>query len=323
MTLMLCTGALEGCRIGNTNIVFDENIAVGSSVFTVNGKSCSLKEAKVYLCNYKNLYGTAYNVDLWKYDFGEDSLEAYVKDVTLDELSRILCMEQVAKEQGITLTEEEKSLVKQAAKVYYESLNDIERSYMGVHQDDLEDYYTRYALAEKLYDTMTGDITAEVSDDEARIIHIYQMYVSDQEQAKAAASKLEAGSDFVSVAGSYNELTDCELTIGRGVLPEEIEEIAFNLNDGETATLISYDGGYYFLECISKYEEELTEANKAVLLLKKKESAFQEVYGLFVEDSSVKLNEGVWNKVSIADQAPDITTNSFFAVYEQIMEEES
>ena len=41
--------------------------------------------AKLYLSNYRNLYGSAYGMDLWQYDFGDASLEDYVKDVTLQE----------------------------------------------------------------------------------------------------------------------------------------------------------------------------------------------------------------------------------------------
>ena len=78
---------LTGCRIGNKNIVVS-NILNDRQVFKIEGTVCSLKEARVYLTNYQNIYGTAYGVDLWKHDFGDDSLVKYIKAVTMEELTR-------------------------------------------------------------------------------------------------------------------------------------------------------------------------------------------------------------------------------------------
>lgn len=47
---------LTGCRIGNKNIVVS-NILNDRQVFKIEGTVCSLKEARVYLTNYQNIYG--------------------------------------------------------------------------------------------------------------------------------------------------------------------------------------------------------------------------------------------------------------------------
>ena len=57
-----------------------------------------LKEAKVYLVNYQNIYGTAYGLDLWQHDFGDSSLENYVKNITMRELAQVVCLDHLAKE---------------------------------------------------------------------------------------------------------------------------------------------------------------------------------------------------------------------------------
>ena len=72
---------LCGCQIGDTQFVFQKNTANKKEVFTLNGEACSLTEAKLYLSNYRNIYGNAYGIELWGYDFGEDSLEEYIKEV--------------------------------------------------------------------------------------------------------------------------------------------------------------------------------------------------------------------------------------------------
>ena len=84
------------------------------NVFQINDEKYPEEIAKLYLCNYRNLYGKTNGLDLWQ---GEDtaSLESYVKDVTIQELSQIVCMDLLAKEQEITLTQEEKEKTGKAA----------------------------------------------------------------------------------------------------------------------------------------------------------------------------------------------------------------
>ena len=90
MTACVCalSMALTGCQIGNKDIVVSGTLS-SRQVFTLDKSACSLKEAKVYLANYQNIYGTAYTIDLWQHDFGDASLLDYVKDITLEELKAL------------------------------------------------------------------------------------------------------------------------------------------------------------------------------------------------------------------------------------------
>ena len=111
LVVALLSTTLSGCKIGNTEIVLNSNSVGRNHVFSINGDKCTKEEARLFLCNYQNIYGYTYGVDLWEYDFSQldpdCSLEEYVKDVTLSELTNIMCMEQLAKQQEITLTEAE------------------------------------------------------------------------------------------------------------------------------------------------------------------------------------------------------------------------
>ena len=78
---------LTGCQLGEKKFVLDLHRVGKSTVFSIDDTECYVKEAKLYLCNYKNLYGNEYGVNLWNYDFGDESLDDYVKDVTIDELT--------------------------------------------------------------------------------------------------------------------------------------------------------------------------------------------------------------------------------------------
>ena len=263
-----------------------------------------------------NLYGTAYGMNLWEYDFGEKSLEKYVKDVTLDELSRIACMEQVAQQLDIELTENEKQKVSRLAKEYLASLTGDEIAFMGIHEEDLVEFYSRYALADKLYNAMTEGKTQEVSDDEARVIRLQQIVVADKETADSIAEKLAQEEDFSALANSLNESSNGEITVARGKLPKAVEEVAFNMENGEVSGAIQTDEGYYFVKCINKYDEDLTERNKEILRVQKVKEKFEQTYTNFTEQAEVKFNRTAWEEVKVPLDK-NVNTRDFFELFDK------
>lgn len=317
MTACVCalSMALTGCQIGNKDIVVSGTLS-GRQVFTLDKSACSLKEAKVYLANYQNIYGTAYTIDLWQHDFGDASLLDYVKDITLEELTRVYTMDLLAQSQEVTLSEEETAKVAEAAKEYYASLSEDETAYMDIAEADIAEYYTHYALAQKLYHSLTNGVNEEVSDDEARVMEIMQIYVTDEDRAHEVEQKLAQGDDFASVANNYNELSAIQVTVSRDDLPDEVEEVAFQLDDNAVSGMIAAGNGYYFIKCLNKYNEELTEANKSNIVEKREKEAFDDVYNEFVASLSSRLNTDLWDGIELTTDG-SIQTNSFFAVFEK------
>ncbi|MGN0349206.1 MAG: peptidyl-prolyl cis-trans isomerase [Roseburia sp.] len=311
---VLCVAMLfSGCQIGGKQFVFS-GMGVSRQVFEIGGRSCSTKEARVYLANYQNIYGTAYGLDLWQHDFGDDALVDYVKNVALAELTRVYCMDLLAESRGITLTEEEKKKTEEAGKEYYESLSREERAYMDVSKSDVKKYYMHYALAAKLYSSLTDGINEEVSDDEARVMEIMQIFVTDSGKAWEISAKLSSGDDFVTVANNYNELATIQVTIARDDVPPAVEEIAFAMDNNEISEMIAAENGYYFIKCLNKYNVELTEANKSNIVEKREKAAFDDVYNEYVSSLTSSINEEVWESITL-DTSGAITTNSFFDVF--------
>ena len=128
IAMLMCLG---GCQIGNRQIVVSGSLS-DKQVFKIGSATCGVKEAKVYLTNYQNIYGTAYGLNLWEHDFGDDSLTQYVKDITLEELTHVVCMDLLAESQEVSLSEEEKADVASAAKEYYASLSEDEIAYLAL-----------------------------------------------------------------------------------------------------------------------------------------------------------------------------------------------
>jgi len=311
--LLFCV-LLTGCQIGDKSIVVLKPLS-NRYVFQIGDVSCSVKEAKLYLANYQNIYGEAYTLDLWEHDFGDESLEEYVKTITLNKLVTVACMTQLAGQQGLALTEEDEANILEAASAYYDSLTEKDKGYLNVSEVEIAEYYRHYVLAQKVYYYLTGEINGEVSDDEARVMEVMQIYVTDPEDAAIVREKLQNGEDFASVANMYNELPSIQANICRDDLPEEAELVAFRLDNNEVSEVIAVENGYYFIKCLDKYNEALTEANKVTIVEKREKEAFDDVYNEFVESLTSYINEDVWETLKV-DSTSEVVTDSFFDVYE-------
>jgi len=311
--LLFCV-LLTGCQIGDKSIVVLKPLS-NRYVFQIGEVSCSVKEAKLYLANYQNIYGEAYTLDLWEHDFGDESLEEYVKTITMNKLVTVACMTQLAGQQGLALTEEDEANILEAAGAYYDSLTEKDKSYLNVSEVDIAEYYRHYVLAQKVYYYLTGEINGEVSDDEARVMEVMQIFVSDEATAAIVREKLHNGEDFASVANMYNELQSIQSNICRDDLPEEAEHVAFQLDNNEVSEMIAVENGYYFIKCLDKYNEELTEANKVTIVEKREKEAFDDVYNEFVASLTSYINEDVWDNLKV-DSTSGVVTDSFFDIYE-------
>ena len=314
LVLFLALSMVSGCRLGNKEIVLGSDLA-GNEVFRIDKTGCSLAEAMVFLTNYQNIYGTVYGVNLWEQDLGESSLEQYVKDLTISQLAKIISMDLLAEQQEISLTDEEQDRLKETARKYYDSLSKEEIAYMGVKESDIVKLYRQYGLADKLYQSLTVDVNEEVSDDEARVMRVQEIFVVTKEKADAVTAGLDQGTDFLTLAGTYNEAEQTETAFGRGDRPKAVEEAAFALAKDEISGAIETDDGYYFIKCISNYDQELTDANKQTILERRKKEAFDDVYDAFVAQTPSRMNETLWDSVELTF-GDEIRTDSFFETYE-------
>ena len=316
--LAICSG---GCRVGDEEVTIVRGMAE-DEVFLIDGNVCKLPVMKLLLINNMNLNGQSYGIDLLK---NEDlkvqkKFEQYVKKISMDEIAQIYSMVALAKAQSVTLTDEQKELAQWAGEDCFKSLTDDEREYLGITQEEVQDIYEKYALADKLYRSLVQDVNEEVSDDEARIMEIRQIYTSSEEQARKAVDELEKETEFSTVAANYNEADEISLTLQRGVLPEEAEAVAFSMENGEISQLIETDQGYYIFCCDNKFDEEQTQIHKKDIVEQGKQAALHAVYDPFLDTVSSKLNESVWKRISIREME-QFSFTDFYVIYEKYLNE--
>ncbi len=82
-----------------------------------------------------------------------------------------------------------------SSRVFFGRLPQSAIDSMGVTEADVQHIYEDYGLAEKLAGQLTDNVALEVSDSEAKVIHVSQIKTSDESEADAfqrAASQEDA-----------------------------------------------------------------------------------------------------------------------------------
>lgn len=313
LSVMLSAAALVGC--GNTKFVLTTGLA-SDELFRIGNVSCSLSEALVYLNNQKNQYENVYGIEMWDHDFGDITLEEYLKNQVVSQLAQVKSMVLLADEKEIALGEDEINAANEAAAEYMSSLNDEEISLLKVDQEEIRKMYEDYCLAYKAYDQITQDVSVEISDDEARIIQLQQIFVPEEGLAKELKRKLEEGEDFDSLASNYSQASQTAVTIARGEKDETYEQAAFDLDNEEVSDVFAADDGYYILKCLNTYVEEASEENKIKVAQKQKTERFQKIYSDLMQDTLSEFQEHLWENVHFSDYE-EVKTSSFFEIYQE------
>ena len=305
-------------------------------VFQIEQSICKKPEMMLYLVTLQNQYETVYGSEIWNVEMEGRSLEQNVKDNALARLAQIKTMNLMASSYGTSLTTKEVELVGEAAKEFYDSLNETEKSFMEVDYDTVFNAYTEYALAQKLYGYIIKDINPEVSDDEARTIKVQHIliktYAKDgtgkkipytensrrkaKEKAEEAYALAMEGADFDELIRTYGDNEVGTISFGKGEVDPTLEEKAFNLSNGQISEVIETEDGYVILKCISTFDKAETDANKLKIVEEKRKEVFAEQYNAFVEPLTRHLNQKLWTEiVFIHDE--NVKTSDFFEVIER------
>ena len=307
-------------------------LAIGNDHVAVEMKN----EIMVYLSNSENQYSEVFGSRIWSVPVGDGTLEDSYKDNILARIAQIKTMNLLAAQYEVVLDEEEEAKVKAAAKDYYSTLSDAERNYLDVDEETISKLYYEFAIANKLSETVTTDINPEISDDEARTITVKTILIKtyktdgagnrieyNEEERKSALSriaairqKLDEGVAFEVLAADYNEDTKDEYSFGRGVMPAEFEEAAFNLGAGEVSDIVETEYGYHLIYCVTTFNPEETDANKEKIVEKRKQEAFNQVYDEFVRTLTSNLNKPLYDSIHYDPDGP-VKTTGFFETYDK------
>ena len=113
-------------------------------------------------------------------------------------------------------------------------------------------------LSEAVYSAVTASISPI-----AEQVHARHILLPTKERADEVLVRLQAGEDFAFLAREYSEDISSRESGGdvgffpRGVMPPEVEEIAFGLQVGEVSGIVQSQFGFHILQVLEKEEREI------------------------------------------------------------------
>lgn len=332
---------LAGCGNGTADVVLTTGFH-RNEVFRLADASCSLAEVKVYLATEQNLYESVYGADIWSAAGEKEILEERLKENVLGKLSQIKAMTLLADRRGVALEAQEEALVQEAAAAFAESLSDEEKKLLGVDLELAEGMYRDYALADKVYQEIIGDINPEISDDEARTITVQHILIRTvthnadgtvtpfseeekercREEAQRVRREAVSGEAFESLIEKYSDAGESTLSFGKGEMEAAFEEAAFNLGTDEISDVVETSEGYEIIRCVSAFDREETDRNKEKIAEQRRDEVFGQEYDAFVDSLPRNLNETLWESVGMFREG-EADTDDFFRIYEEYFHPEA
>ena len=283
------------------------------------GKSVVIREeALFYIYGLKSKYGDSLGSDIWNMDIGDGQrLGEYALEETKRQLieTKIIC--QAAGEQGIMLLDEEEEEARQKAEAYMAELSEQGRRDYNITGELVEKVYKENMLASKMYDITTAEVTAEISDEDARCADIQYIQVmthgitkegvsieltpEEENAAKKRAEELlktaKKTEDFRSFARINTDAATVELTVCRGEGPAEIEDAALSLHTGEFSSVIEGKEGYYIIYCVDDSNEDEIMKKKEELIIKAQDEKFMEEYTKWSGEYQVVVSASEWENL--------------------------
>ncbi|MDO4187639.1 MAG: peptidylprolyl isomerase [Lachnospiraceae bacterium] len=333
--LLLEVFVLAGCKKGDTKIVFtvgfDEDV-----VFKIEDITCTKSEIMVYLVNTENVYDEVFGENIWKVPYKEGTVEDQYKEAVLARLAQIKAMNLFARDKGITLDDKEIERVEGAANEYYSSLSNEEKNLLSVDEDTIKKMYSEFAIANKLYATVTEEVNPEISDDEARTVTVRSILIKTYsidsagnridfspemkddalKRAYEIDAKIKSGEEFEILQADYNEDEKASYSFSRGIMPKELEDVAFNMSEGEVSGVIATEYGYHIIKCITNFDEEQTDLNKEVIVKGRKQETFTGNYDSYISSLTSSINMDLWKSITYVREN-GVTTTDFFEVYDK------
>ncbi|MBP5281657.1 MAG: peptidylprolyl isomerase [Lachnospiraceae bacterium] len=332
---------LKGCAKGNdgSKIVITKTLGK-NEIFRIGDEICTTPEIMVFLtttqCEYEKVYGS----QIWNTSLDGVTIETYVKDKVLEKVAQIKSMYLLAKSKGMALEERDKAFAQSAAKDYLGQMTEAQREALGIKEETVQKLFEEYALANKVYLDITGDVNPEISDDEARIITIQHILIRTSsrdadgnwvefktveknaayEKATQVWEEANAGKvSFEELAARYSEDSTVQYSFGKGEMDPSLEAVAFQLETGQISTVVESASGYHVLKCISTYDAEETQENKKKILADRRNEVFGEEYDTFVEALARKLNDEAWAEVTLIRDG-SLPMVDFFDIYDKFFQ---
>jgi len=222
---------------------------------------------------------SVYTDQVFDVSMGEDG--ATYKDNFLimmkDYIIKLYTMVDMADARGIELSKEEQAKVEADADTYVEKLKKKDDN-IAISREEVAELMTDILRVQKLREDIISKANIEISENEARVQDVQRIVCDSSDDANAAITAINNGTDFMLVAREYSIDGVIEIECAREDLDPVYADTVFALSDGEVTSVINTGGRYYIFKCISGYNEEATAKHKEQLIEERQNKAIATEY---------------------------------------------
>ena len=211
---MGCT-SLAGC--GKNGAKIDGS----KTLMTVNGEDLRMGVASFYTrfqqAQMYQFYSMYFGSGAAIFDTVEDEAtgKTYgddIKEEALNELKKLVTINQHADEYGVSLTDEQKTNITAAAEAYIASNDQAALDKVGAAKEDVEKLLTLQTVQSLMMDPIVKDVDREVPDEDAQQTTLTYVAVNVAEEEASETSEAEAQSEAAVSEATTSEATTSEAT---------------------------------------------------------------------------------------------------------------
>ena len=298
VTIFLTAGILSAC----SEIRIDTSS--GNALITVDKTELSKEEAIYRLLEQKIAYEGDGDSGIWSRKIGSETMNDYVKEAVLDELTLYTASVVMADELGVYMTDEDKVSASKAAEETYTKVSAASTNEKyPVTLDAAKELYIKKATYEKVYDYVTRDIGNEITENSTKVICIDYVIIpaKDAQKAKDIYSELMNKVPFDEACRAAGYTPQMNQIVYPKTMNAVFESVAFALKDGEYSEVVESKDEYYIIHCIDDKLLEESSANYVRELTEAKQETFQNYYLAFSKNHKLNVNKKFWNKVQLSD----------------------
>lgn len=323
MSVTGCSGSINTDAVVAT--VGDEDITLGVANFYAR-----MTQGQ-YETYYASMMGTTGEA-MWTQEAGEDqTYEESVKDSLMENLQNMYLISQHAADYEVSLTEDEKDAISEAAEQFSEANTDEAKEVVSGYKKDVEKFLELATIQTKMDGKMREGVDEEVSDEEAAqkaMKYVFFSYtstddsgnsttLSDDEKeglktdAQSLADRVKAGEDISAVAEEMGQ-TAYDLTFdSESTSPNEdlIAAVDAFETEGETTDVIEADDGLYVGQLTSLLDRDATDQKKASIVEQRRQDQYDSLLEEWRNSTDISIDDKVWEKVDFEDTGVTIITS--------------
>ena len=334
----ILAGSFSGCgKLDGTQTVATvdgEKVTLGLANYIVRDQQAQME-------SYYQMMAQSYGMDMSTMQIWDEKTEdgktigESTKDDAMETIHTLYAMKSHADEYDVTISEEEKGKIDEAAKSFMEANSAETLEKLAVSEGDIVTYLELLTYRQKLHDPMVADVDQEVSekeanqstvsvvkfstagtekDDEGNTIELTEEEKkAKKEQAQQLLDKLKASenvaeADMDAMAQEIDEnlyaYTPSFTTAGSedDTLEQSVINAVADLEDGQLVQeVVEGVDAYYVVRLDKKLDEEATANKKESIISEREQEQYDKLVEDWTKDSKLEVVKNVWKKVEVTD----------------------